>query len=242
MLKKIIKNIVNQAGYTVYKETENPHDAYVQQSKLFAGRNAMTIFDVGANVGQTVARYKGIFPDSTIYAFEPHPQAYAQLAAYTRQMEKVHPFEMALDNRDGAADFFLNTYSETSSLMETTTMSKEIWGEGAMTPAGSIQVKVSTLDSFVAAHAVPVIDILKLDTQGTEYKIIEGAARTLAAGKVKAIYTEVITLPTYSQQKEIHQIMEMLHAHSFRLYGIYNHSYSTGKLSSVDALFLHDGF
>jgi FkbM family methyltransferase len=238
MLKSLLKKIINQAGYTLYKDSENPFDAFIQQKNVFGDRQSLTIFDVGANQGQTAAKYKAIFPASTIYAFEPHPGAYTHLAQTAGSLENVRPFQMALGNRDGVTEFFVNTYSETSSLLENTRLGKEVWGEGAMTPAGSIQVQIATLDTFLKTHPVPVIDILKLDTQGTEYQIIEGAAQTLAQRKVKMIYTEIITLPTYQSQKEIHQIMALLHDHAFRLYGVYNHHYTARKLSYVDAIFL----
>jgi FkbM family methyltransferase len=242
MLKKLIKEIINRSGYTVYKNTENPYNAFVQQRKLFDKMQPVTIFDVGANFGQTVIHYKALFPDSLIYAFEPHPEAYSRLINTTNKLKDVQTFELALGNYNGTADFYMNTYSETSSLLKNAQSGKEIWGEGAMTPAGSKQVNISTLDSFMKTHSVPVIDILKLDTQGTEYQIIEGASHILSLEKIRLIYTEIITLPTYNNQKEILETMQLLYDYSFRLYGVYNQHYSANKLSSVDVIFLHNNF
>ncbi len=111
-----------------------------------------------------------------------------------------------------------------------------------MTPERTVQVEVSTLDNFLNKYSVPAVDILKLDTQGTEYQIIEGASDAFSKGKVKMIYTEIITLPAYNNQKEIHEIIQMLYDCSFRLYGIYDPHYTESKLCYVDAIFLHTSF
>src|SRR5262245_5023655 len=57
-----------------------PSDAYAIQSTLFARSKVNTIFDIGANIGQTTAVYSRLFPKATIYSFEPFPMAFEELA------------------------------------------------------------------------------------------------------------------------------------------------------------------
>lgn len=243
MIKKILKSLINKGGYTIYKNTENPYDPFNHMEKLFGNKKTIVIFDIGANFGQTVVRFKSSFQNSKIYAFEPHPEAYTNLCSCAAKYADVFTFEMALGNHSGLSNFYINTYSETSSLLEITQTSKEIWGIGAMTPLGSIQINVSTLDHFLMENPNISIDILKLDTQGTEFQILEGAIDALRQNKVKLIYTEIITLPTYKGQKQLHDLVELLSKSSFDLYGIYNHYYSSSKkLASVDAIFVHKSF
>jgi FkbM family methyltransferase len=242
MIKKIIKNIINRSGYTVYKNTENPHDAFVRQKNLYNELQPLIIFDVGANYGQTVIKYKTLFPHSKVYAFEPHPEAYVHLNEQARKVENVQTYNLAVGNYNGTADFHLNTYSETSSLLSNTQLGKDIWGEAAMTPAGTIKVEVCSLDKFIKDNIIPSIDILKLDTQGTEYQIIEGASESLAQSKIKMIYTEIITSHSYNNQKEIYEFMTLLYMHSFQLYGFYDYHYSGKKLTYVNAIFFNEKF
>src|SRR5688500_16227435 len=46
---------------------------------LLAGIDAPIVFDVGANVGQSVRRFSRLLPGCEVYAFEPAPSAFAQL-------------------------------------------------------------------------------------------------------------------------------------------------------------------
>ena len=68
-MKKIIKKILENFGFEIKKldrKKLNFDDIY----KKFFDDN-LIIFDVGANKGQSIERFKKIFPKSTIHAFEP---------------------------------------------------------------------------------------------------------------------------------------------------------------------------
>lgn len=193
-------------------------------------------------LGKHQNNLKKIFNNSLIYAFEPHPESYVTLSEAFSEYKDVHTFALALGKQNGQSDFYINTYSETSSLLENDEHSKEIWGEGAMNFAKIVKVKLSTLDLFLEENSIKAIDILKMNTQGTEYQILEGAFDTLKQNKVKMIYTEIIRLPTYKGQKNFYEIVKLLADSSFNLYGIYNHRYISQELASIDAIFLHRDF
>lgn len=44
-----------------------------------------------------------------------------------------------------------------------------------------VRVQVTTLDAYLAAHAAPRVDLLKVDVEGAERDVLAGAAGTLAA-------------------------------------------------------------
>jgi FkbM family methyltransferase len=54
----------------------------------------------------------------------------------------------------------------------------------------SVEVRLATLDEFVAEHAIRKIDLLKIDTEGYEYPVLCGAARCLERGMIEWIQLE----------------------------------------------------
>src|SRR5262249_3060438 len=89
-----------------------------------------------------------------------------------------------------------------------------------------IEVATRALDEVAAA---PFGEILKLDTQGSEHEILQGASRLLSARCV-AVFCEVEFFQVYRGQKTLSDIDILLRAHGFSLYGLYPHYRSTKSL------------
>ena len=71
MFKKLIKKIINSMGYNINKfnnEIKNINFDELLKEKI---KNNPVIFDVGANSGQSIMKYKKIFQNPTIHSFEP---------------------------------------------------------------------------------------------------------------------------------------------------------------------------
>ena len=60
------------------------------------GTEIHTVFDVGANVGDTVVRYREANPEAQIWAFEPVRATYQVLVAGTSRLGGIHAFNVAL--------------------------------------------------------------------------------------------------------------------------------------------------
>jgi len=112
-------------------------------------------------------------------------------------------------------------------------------------------VQSVTLDELMArgdlADAPP--DLLSLDTQGTEYAILEGGRATLR--RVLAVYCEAEFVPIYQGQKLFCDLVTLLSAAGFRLAGCYLHegfsplrapigARAEGQLFGSDLLFLRE--
>ena len=71
MFKKLIKKIINSMGYNISKfnnEIKNINFDELLKEKI---QNNPVVFDVGANSGQSIMKYKKIFQNPTIHSFEP---------------------------------------------------------------------------------------------------------------------------------------------------------------------------
>ncbi|HSY62319.1 MAG TPA: FkbM family methyltransferase [Cytophaga sp.] len=241
-MKKIIKKIFHLLGLeiTSTKYIVHPPDAFEDQKKILAGQKSVTIFDVGAHHGQTALTYNKLFNASQIFSFEPFGESYTTLTNTIKSFKNIKAFNNALSNIVGEVDFHCNQSSATNSILPTHQEGSAIWDVNLLDTINKIKVPVTTVDAFIETHSIPYVDILKIDTQGTEYFIIEGALNSIKAGKVKLIYMEILTLPTYENQKKFDEILLLLRTNGFSLHNIYNTSLTkNGVLRQVDALFVY---
>jgi hypothetical protein len=81
-----------------------------------------------------------------------------------------------------------------------------------------ITVKQHKLDTFVGYWDIPKIDILKLDTQCSEAKILKGAEETLE--KTSVVLTELNFYDLYTRNLSFYDIEQYLNPAGFKLYDI----------------------
>ena len=63
---------------------------------------------------------------------------------------------------------------------------------------------------------------MKLDVQGAEFAVLQGAQEVLSRQRVSLIYTEIILCPTHEQQHKLHEYLAFLDAHGYELLDFYN--------------------
>ncbi len=190
--------------------------------KLTATQNPV-IFDIGACDGSSIYEFKKLFADSVIYSFEPYPDAYGRLAKFSEQYSDVHHYNLALSNNDGFMNFFVNKSKATNSLLKPV-ITNSFVDEHAV-PEEKIEVSTKMLDTFLAENKINEIDILKIDVQGGELLVFEGARETLKNKKVKIIYAEIWFIEGYQGQPLYHDIAAYLATFGYFPFGIYNMHY-----------------
>jgi FkbM family methyltransferase len=125
---------------------------------------AVTVFDVGANIGMASIYLACLYPDATVYAFESAPAVYARLVEQVRAFPQIVPCHMALSGTDGERVFYIHPDSILSgSLIE------RIRGQEQVTiPAR----RISTMaDEF----GIDQVDVLKFDIEGGERELFASA-------------------------------------------------------------------
>lgn len=242
-MKKLIKKIFNLLGFEVIqtKYVVSPPDAFEDQKRIFTDQKSVVVFDIGAHHGQTALAYNKLFHSAEIYSFEPFGESFAALTNTVKPFKNIQAFNTALSNTTGEIEFHSNQSSATNSILPTHKEGAAIWDVNLLDTINKIKVPVTTVDDFIRTHNISHIDILKIDTQGTEYLVIEGALNSIKAGKIKLIYMEILTLPTYENQKKFDEILLLLRINGFDLHNIYNTSLTkNGVLRQVDALFIYN--
>lgn len=244
-MKRVVKKLFKMFGYTISGSTDQAvyTDPIVEQKKLFGTGGKIVVFDVGAHVGQTTLLYNHFFKNSTIYAFEPFLESFNILKQNAGKYPNIKIFNTALGNKIGMVDFHVNNSTYTNSILSTHQQAATTWGENILDTKETIKVKSTTLDDFIEKMNIEQIDILKIDTQGTEYYVIEGALKSIEKEKIRLVYLEILTMPTYKDQKYFDEVLSLLRLNGFHLYNLYNFSNTAlGELRQIDAIFLSDKF
>ncbi|MBB5338103.1 FkbM family methyltransferase [Tunturiibacter gelidoferens] len=190
--------------------------------------NAATIFDVGANVGQTAKNYRRLYPQANIWSFEPAPESFKELEHCLSY--KFTPMRLALSDLKGSAQLNIGDESYTNSLL--------VRGNGARR---TIDVATDTVDNICNSYRVHEIDILKIDVEGAETRVLNGAVEMFSRRAIKAVFIEVYFTPAYRDMPLFSALDEHLKSSGFYLHGLY--SFFRGhneRLSFGNALYLLD--
>ena len=146
-----------------------------------------------------------------------------------------------MSNYCGKSSFHSNKFAPTNSLLATHLKGSETWETDRLDTQEIISIDIITLDSFIEEHSIQNIDLLKLDVQGVEYQVLQGAENALRGGKIKMIYTEILTMPAYEGQNYLDEILQLLRKYNYKLINFYNLSLTNlGELRQVDALFIKE--
>src|SRR5206468_6751879 len=117
-IKRLVRSqLRNHGRHLVYVPREEPAGLELDHDlPLIVTARRPVIFDVGANVGQSIDLFGRLFPESSIYAFEPAADCFALLKGkYTN--EKVRLSQLALSSSDGSREFFYYQRSVLNSLL-----------------------------------------------------------------------------------------------------------------------------
>lgn len=241
-MKRLLYSVFYHLGYRISELNSNSQNAFKTQKYLMRSTD-ITVFDAGAHFGETVVIYNKLFKNPSIYSFEPFLSSFEVLKRNVKTFPNVKIFNVALSNVSGLLDLHVNKSSATNSILPTSKDSAKNWGENLLETVETVKINSITIDEFVEKHNIEVIHILKIDTQGTEYEIIQGASKTIEANKIKVIYLEIIIISTYVGQRYPDEIFLLLRKNGFRLFNQYNYTHSkSGELQQFDAIFVHKSF
>jgi FkbM family methyltransferase len=149
--------------------------------QALAGAHPRVLFDVGANVGDWTRKAKQIHPAAAVHAFEIVAETYSQLEDRVGHLRAVVPNPVGLSDTEGAVE--IHTVAGRSDLASTT-------GYTHTMAAVVVTGHTITGDSYVARHSIERIDLLKIDVEGTEGRVLRGFERTLARGAIGVIQFE----------------------------------------------------
>lgn len=148
--------------------------------KLLTTFDINVVLDVGANVGQFALWTRRLGYNGRIVSFEPLAEPYAKLARAALRDPQWETHNVALGDSDGEAEINRSAASTLRSLAEQTDLTRRIFGEARVVSREKILIR--RLDSlFDGICSSSDVVLLKIDTQGFEKRVLDGAAHCLSS-------------------------------------------------------------
>jgi FkbM family methyltransferase len=197
-------------------------------------RKAGLAIDVGAHVGQFSKELidSGLF--AGVIAFEPNPANADALVELASRERRITVVACAVGAVEGEREFHCDDNTFTGSLLA---YHKDYVTNGMVK---KLSVPVVTLDAYRAstAFAGERVSLVKIDTQGHDLAVIQGASQTLRSDRPLVI-AELIYMPMYLGQALPDEIFGQLRKDGYELYSLFNiHATIEGRMAYADAIFV----
>lgn len=187
------------------------------------------IVDVGGNHGAWTRAALAAFPTARVTMFEPQQK----LAAYHGDLAadgRVAIHYKGLGDFDGTASFTFHPRDDSSSFVYS---ASEAEAQGLVRG----DVEICRLDTAISASPFGQPEIVKIDAEGLDLKVLEGATVSIAGATVVLIEATV-ACPTYPNTAAV--VFQKMDALGFRLFDItdLNRSPVQGVLWLIEAVFV----
>ncbi len=163
------------AGLILGKEYEESYD------RAFMGtiRPGDRVWDVGANIGYYTVRFaERVGEAGRVFAFEPSPTNFERLREASSRLEQIQLLNVGLGSEDSELSFEQggDDLGATSRIVE---------GDGGL------KVQVRTASGLLEEGAVEPPNVLKIDTEGFEWEVIDGFGDRIREASLRSIGIEV---------------------------------------------------
>lgn len=186
------------------------HEPHVEQAISKLAKPGDIVIDVGANIGYFSAyAASAVGKKGQVFCFEPENSNFAILQSncesYNREGYNCSAYKLALSSHPGVATLNIHRHSTYHSLDDEHHILDKV--EAQQT------VETTTLDSWIENHNIKEISFLKLDTEGHEAKVLEGANKLFQTQKIKYTLLECRSdhlanfIDNFCQQHNLYQLV-----------------------------------
>lgn len=250
MIKKfkiIVKKILLKFGYTVVrvktKSSTKPivsclYDKNNLLNHFYSILNSQNyiptvIYDVGANKGTWTKECLSFFPNATYYLFEPQIILKNEIDSLFHDKSNIKLFTVGVGNINGELDFTIHERDDSCSFR---------FSEDEARENGFKQMKVPIvrLDNFVEENNLQFPSILKIDAEGLDIEVLQGAEKVIQN-------TEIILIEVGVMNKKFNNsvlnVLNYLDQIGFRLFDItdINRPFSNDILWLCEFAFIKKG-
>jgi FkbM family methyltransferase len=189
-----------------------------------------TIVDVGANEGQFGTSMRRLAFGGDIYSFEPVKAVYDILAQTAAGDSRWKTYNLALGDANNETQINVSEASVFSSVLEGNEFGAKRF-EGIKVDRKE-NIMMRRLDEFLGREMSGRRVLLKMDTQGYDVKVFEGAAGILP--HVCALISELSLIPIYYGMKHYREALEIYEKGGFSVSGVYPVSRNKKNLSLIE--------
>lgn len=216
-----------------FDPVKNGEQRFLQH--MIAGKAQPVVFDVGANKGDWTAAALSVNAAARIHAFEPFPESYQGLVA------RGFPANVTCVNQGmGAFKGNKTLYAYADHSTHNTLHARY---DTAYTD--SVEIAINTLESYCDEHSVSYIDFLKIDTEGNDYEVLQGAQSLIDTQRIGAIQFEYGHL-YIGARRYLKDFFDLLEPNGYQIYRVmpkhlaplkaYHHSFENFQYANFAAL------
>ena len=172
------------AGFCNFSEFHSVGDFVSDEEREFLSNYSIpegAIVDVGANVGIVSLMLAKRFPGRSIHSFEPAPSTFATFEANIglNGCANVRALRCAVSDLDGEILFNADPMGRATSSIALSAGDK------------AVRVPCTTLDTYAKRNSIDEIAFLKVDVEGFEASVFQGARDILSQHRAAIVYYEV---------------------------------------------------
>lgn len=234
-LKRLVEALTDTH---IYRAVPRGTDLFLDIRRSLPKLNVDTVFDVGANTGQSAGEILQALPEARIFCFEPVKDTFETLSRNTRPHSKIQCFNVALGNKEGSVRMAVSESSDRA---------KVISGSDAPASApvaGFQSATMLTLDEFCRKSNISHIGLLKVDTEGGDLDVIQGGQGLLHEQKIDLVLVEAGMNSKNQLHVPLEQFRRYLEDRGYFLFGLYEqvNEWPTGEphLRRVNPLFVSE--
>lgn len=176
------------------------------------------IFDVGANVGQSIDEFSLAYPDAKIFAFEPAPDSYSTLYDKYAARNMVTLERVVLSCSERQVNMLANGESTSNRVVSKNDIRESVF-----------KMTSSTGDSYMKKMGIESIDFLKIDTEGHDLFVLMGFIAALSSKNVKYIQVECSFSRANSYHAHFNDFVAFFENFGYGLYSINGLSNRLGR-------------
>ncbi|HEX7360853.1 MAG TPA: FkbM family methyltransferase [Bryobacteraceae bacterium] len=183
-------------------------------------RRSKTIFEVGAYIGDDELIETCRKHGHRLYLFEPNPRCVEILRRKTEGMRTAEVVPAAISNFRGTAQFHIACHDDCSSLQEFDENANKNWVHEwhpykNFEMVDRFEVEVIRLDGFMEANGIETVDLLEIDAQGEDLRVVESLGDRLRDVKKIQIEVNIHSAPLYKGGCTMTEALAFFSAHGF---------------------------
>lgn len=168
------------------------------------------IIDIGANKGWFTVLFGKLAETGRVFAFEPEQRAFDELVRNIKlnDLKNIIPLNVALSDHNGVGNMVVPFNHSPLAYLDSKSEN-----DGGNT-------RVVALDDFIESNHLSLIDLMKIDAEGSEYNILLGAKRLLASEHAPILIVEAFDKCLSRYGSSVNQMIDYLMSLNYRIVDI----------------------
>jgi len=209
------KIIVKLLNYKSLKVTNIYESVEGYRTKLLSKDN-INIIDCGIGVGNYIEKLTANISNYKIHGIDAHNLSIAQSKIKFNNNSIINLHNVGLWSKKENKDLYVYAIPENNSLFQ---INKDIIPNVKFIDLETI--KCTTLDDFIIEHNLSIIELLHIDTNGSEYDILLGSKQILKKQYIRIIELEYVMSNVYNDIESISNILVLLEKYNYKLKKIF---------------------